>query len=58
MNFGDYKAIKCRLSHSGVRHENLSETYLKPMPAVREREKLGWSYDDLRLITNVYRTNN
>ena len=41
--FGDYKAIKCRLSHSGVRHENLSETYLKPIRNLCRREGSGRS---------------
>ena len=47
-----YKVFKRRLSHSGVRYENLSGTYLKPirnlsgtyqkpMPAGREREEGG-----------------
>jgi len=32
-----------RLSHSGVRHENLSETYLKPIWNLCRREGSGRS---------------
>ena len=37
---------------------NLSETYAGCKGAGEVRVELRWSYDDLRLITNVYRTNN
>ncbi len=37
---------------------NLSETYAGCRGVGEVRVELRWSYDDLRLITNVYRTNN